>query len=154
MTTLPADPGSDGRVFVTRVEDGPALAGDLFHQIFGGTPPRHPRHYVAFSRKIDGLFRVVGYFHVDFEAEYALVGGLCVDPAFRGRGIGQALELAPESEADGALAFFAYAGNPSRATRIGYQPTDHPNLLVKWLAPSAEDEQARFIAEVAARGPF
>ncbi len=139
---------------VVRVDDGRWFASDLFHSTFGQTPPDEPAHYAAFQREHPSLFRVIGYFHVRFRPEYALVGGLCVAPAFRGTGVGQALELAPERDAGNVKAFFAYAGNPARAERIGYRATGHDHLLVKWLQPVTAAEAERLIAEVAALGPF
>jgi GNAT superfamily N-acetyltransferase len=136
-------------------EDVSFLVEDLFRATFDGQrPPAEPMHYVAFHRDAEALFRVAGYYHVTRAEEYALVGGLCVDPAFRRLGIGERLEHTAFSHPEGAWAFFAHVGDPRRAHARGFVDTTFPHLVVKWMETVSPPEQARLIEKVARLGPF
>jgi hypothetical protein len=136
------------------VDEAGPFAGDLFRRTFGHPAPTIPTHYVAFQRCTDGRLAAVGYYHVSFCGVYALVGGICVEPALRRRGIGDMLVHASFRDRGDATAYFAYVGDPKRSMRLGYVPTGSPNLMVYWWKAVSAEEQARLIAEVAAIGPF
>lgn len=144
----------DGEVRIERVANAQYFIGDLFRRTFNGTPPSHPVNYVAFLSLGRGTFRAVGYYHVDYRGEYSLVGGLCVEPEVRGRGVGEMLERIAFENLEGAKGFFAYVGDPKRALRVGFEQTQHPRLVVRWLATVSPADEKRIIDEVAALGPF
>ena len=88
---------------------------------------------------------------------HGLVGGLCVDPRYRNRGLGEALSRIAFVDPGSKKALFAYLGNPvsiAIARRVGYVQTAHEYLKVKWLTRLVEPEQEAIIRDVAARGPF
>ena len=116
-----------------------------------------PTHYVAFYQVAPSTFEVVGYYHVTSYGEYALVGGLCVDPHYRQHGLGEKLSRIAFEDAQEIGAFFAYLANPVSvgiARRIGYVSTNRQHLMVRWMSPLPEGEKERIITEVAAIGPF
>jgi len=139
---------------VKGLEDASFLVADLFQAVFHTAPPREPLHYVALQRMAPSSFEVAGYYHVTHREDYALVGGLCVDPRYRRRGIAEKLERIAFEDPGDAKAFFAYVGDPKRARRVGFADTRHPRLLVSWVVPLPEVEQARLVDRVAALGPF
>lgn len=145
---------ASGLAIVRGLEDVSFLVGDLFREVFGGAPPVEPLHYVALQRLAPSRFEVAGYYHVTYRPQYALVGGLCVAPAYRGRGIGERLERIAFTEPRGVKAFFAYVGDPRRAHRVGFRDTGHPHLVVAWVEEVSSAERERIITEVAALGPF
>ncbi len=135
-------------------EDVSFLVRDLFLATFNDPPPRDPVHYVAFVRTGASAFDIAGYYHVAHADDYALVGGLCVDPRYRRMGIGEALERTAFLYPRGAKAFFAYVGDPKRATRVGFEPTPTLHLMVSWRAQIDAAERARLIQAVTEIGPF
>jgi hypothetical protein len=143
-----------GPIVISRVDDAVFFVDDLFRQTFGDPTPTIPTHYVAFHRVAPDRFAAVGYYHVSFSGEYALVGGLCVDARMRKRRIGEMLENRAFQDAGTTKAYFAHVGDPTRARRLGYVDTGHPHLVVCWLVMLPEEDRARLIAEVAAIGPF
>lgn len=141
-------------VYVTKVDDAEPFVGDLFRATFGDPVPSIPTHYVAFVRTNDGRFVAAGYYHVSYHESYALVGGLCVDPRLRGRGIGERLETYVYRDAGEIRAYFAHVGDPKRARRVGFIETTHPHLMANWVRTTAEDDRRSLEAQVAALGPF
>jgi hypothetical protein len=139
---------------VKGLDDARFLVKDLFSSVFGGEPPAEPVHYVAFARMDPSRFEVVGYYHVAYRDDFALVGGLCVATQYRRRGIAERLERIAFEERRDAKAFFAYAGDPTRARRVGFVDTDYQHLLVSWVVPLPPDEQQGMIDRVGALGPF
>jgi GNAT superfamily N-acetyltransferase len=83
---------SAGNIQIIKVDDAAVFIADLFQQTFGAPPPSFPTHYVAFLKKGSATFEAIGYYHVTYGSEYALVGGLCVDRHYRNKGIGEKLE--------------------------------------------------------------
>lgn len=161
----------EDRIKIVKVEDASFFIEDLFKRSFGDPPPRFPVHYVAFYKTTPATFEAIGYYHVTYREEYALVGGLCVDTRFyrklrvakqlalqrRNRGVAERLVRAAFEDVGERKAFFAYVGNPlSKAIirRVGFIDTEHKYLMVKWMEPLCEAERKRIIAEVAAIGPF
>jgi GNAT superfamily N-acetyltransferase len=147
----------DSPISIVKVDNATFLADDLFRRSFAQPPPRTPVHYVAFAQRAPSTFEVVGYYHVDHRREYALVGGLCVDTRYRNRGLGEQFSRIAFDDAGDRKAFFCYLGNPTSiriAQRIGYEPTPHQYLMVRWFQSLLEEEKQRLIAEVAVIGPF
>lgn len=150
----PTDDSQDG-VEVLRFEDDVSfLVADLFKATFNDPPPAEPVHYVAIDRTGPSRFFVAGYYHVTYRREYALVGGLCVAPEYRRRGIGERLERIALEYPQGALGFYAHVGDPARSARVGFRATQHPHLVVNWVQATTPDDQARITEEVAGLGPF
>lgn len=142
---------------IVTVDDAAFFASHLFKLAFNERAPVTPVHYVAFAQTNPTTFEAVGYYHVDYRAEYALVGGLCVAPHYREKGLGEKLSVFVFAQGGPRKAFFAYMGNPVSvriALRIGYEATVYPYLFVHWVNPATDTEKARLIAEVAALGPF
>jgi hypothetical protein len=144
----------EGELFVARVDDAAPFVEHLFRAVFGDPTPSLPAHYVAFVRTAPGRLTAVGYYHVSYCGEYALVGGLCVDPLMRKRGVGELLERFVYQDAGETKAYFAYVGDPARARRVGFVDTGQPHLLVCWMTDVAPAERERLISTVAALGPF
>ncbi len=78
-------------ISIVRVDKAAVFITDLFRQTFNQSPPPDPTHYVAFAKIGPARFEAVGYYHVTEYGPYGLVGGLCVDPRYRNRGLGEAL---------------------------------------------------------------
>jgi predicted N-acetyltransferase YhbS len=152
--STPSPSGDESLRIVKGLEDATFLVADLFESVFRSAPPVEPVHYVALQRVAPSSFEVAGYYHVTYREDYALVGGLCVDPRYRRRGIAEKLERIAFEDPRNAKAFFAYVGDPTRARRVGFGDTHHPHLLVSWVVPLPELEQTRITDRVAALGPF
>lgn len=145
---------ADGEFVVSKVDEAAFFVEHLFRQTFGDPTPTIPTHYVAFQRRAGNRISPVGYYHVSYCGEYALVGGLCVDPGLRKRGIGELLERYVYRDAGATKAYFAHVGDPARSRRVGFVETEHPHLVVCWMVELPIEEQSRLIAQVAALGPF
>jgi hypothetical protein len=145
---------SEGSIQIIKVDDAAFFIADLFQQTFGAPPPSFPTHYVAFFKRGAATFEAIGYYHVTYGGDYALVGGLCVNWHYRNKGIGEKLERIVFADAGETKAYFAYVGNPARARRVGFIDTQYHHLMVRWMKPLPQDEQERMIAAVAALGPF
>jgi hypothetical protein len=147
-------PVAQDNIQVVKVDDATFFIADLFQRTFGDPPPLTPAHYVAFCKLDSSTFEAVGYYHVTFCGEYALVGGLCVDEHYRNKGIGEKLERIVFEDGGETKAFFAYVGSPTRARRVGFVDTNYEHLMVRWMKAVSAVEQERILAEVAALGPF
>jgi len=145
------------KIKIVSVNDAAFFIADLFRSSFGDPPPTTPVHYVAFYKTAPSTFASIGYYHAYLCGEYALMGGLCVDPRYRNQGIGERLARFAFADAADAKAFFTYVGNPvsiAIVRRIGYVETRQKHMMVKWLQPLSEAEKERLMTEVIARGPF
>jgi len=151
--TAPPPSGHDA-IVVTKVDDPRPFVAELFRRTFGDLVPTAPTHYVAFCTTASGVVEAVGYYHVAYCGEYALVGGLCVDQRMRRRGIGEKLERYVYGDAGATKAYFAHVGDPTRARRVGFEDTGKTHLVVCWIRDVPEDERDHLIAKVDALGPF
>jgi GNAT superfamily N-acetyltransferase len=145
------------KIKIVRVDHAAFFIADLFKKSFGAPPPTTPVHYVAFYKSSPSTFEAIGYYHVEDRGEYALVGGLCVDPRYRNKGLGEKFSRIVFEDAKAHKAFFAYLGNPiseAIAHRVGYINTEQKHLMVRWLMPLNDEEKEKIITEVAALGPF
>ena len=144
-------------ISIVTVDNAAVFITDLFRQAFNEHPPRDPTHYVAFAKIGPAQFEAVGYYHVTECGLYGLVGGLCVDPRYRNRGLGETLSRIAFVNLGPKKALFAHLNNSvsvAIARRIGYVHTPHQYLMVRWFGTLPEHEQQAMIDEVAARGPF
>jgi len=134
------------------------------------TPPGNWRQYVAFYKWPDGRIEAVGFCNwIRFDEVY-LEGGMCVQRNFYRRlppehwlecrargGIAQMTMEAAARELTDCLAWFGYCGDRKAAlvdARVGYRPTRHKYIIVKWFA-DLPDAQARALEDkIAAIGPF
>lgn len=132
---------------ISRVDDGPALAGALFKRRFDQQLVRFGDHYVALYRAGEGRFATLGYLHVTAASEIALIGGGCTDnqmlgsmdhahsAALRASGgvLLHMLLYILETRTNDFEAFFGVCGNPRAyevLLRIGFKPTPDPKLLI------------------------
>ncbi len=139
---------------IIKVDNAAFFIADLFRKTFSSPPPSDPVHYVAFHQIGPSTFEAIGYYHVTYCGEYALVGGLCVDTRYRNRGIGEKLERIVFEDAGDTKAYFAHVGDPTRARRVGFIDTKHDHLVVRWMRNLSEEEKERILSTVAALGPF
>ena len=106
-------------ISIVTVDNAAVFITDLFRQAFDESPPRDPTHYVAFAKTGPAQFEAVGYYHVTECGAYGLVGGLCVDPRYRNRGLGEALSRIAFVNLGQKKALFAYLNNP---VSVGHCP--------------------------------
>jgi hypothetical protein len=156
--------------YTTEVASGKFFAGELFQRSFAAPPPDEPSHYVAFYREHPLIFRTLGYIHFRAYRGVYLGGGLCIDPhAYRRLppehrrllrttgGIAEQLLRFGIDALHEVPAHFVYVVD-SRSERIvrrvGFVPTEHQYLLVRWNQAIAAGEQQRLIRMVAELGPF
>lgn len=145
------------KVTIVRVDNAAYFIECLFRQAFGDPPPITPIHYVAFYQVGPSTFEAIGYYHVEHRGAYALAGGLCVDPRYRNRGVGEKLTQCVFTDAGETKAFFTYSGHPvSRAIayRGGYEDAKPQYMLVRWLKALSEEEKEIMVTEVTGLGPF
>jgi hypothetical protein len=69
----------DTFITVTEVDDGAALAGDLFQRAYGKPLPDFPHHIVALYHRADGVQVPVSYVHFTDCGDMFLAGGACTD---------------------------------------------------------------------------
>jgi ribosomal protein S18 acetylase RimI-like enzyme len=142
---------------IVKVDDAPVFVSHLFRQAFDQPAPVEPVHYVAFAQLSSTTFEVAGYYHADYRDDYILLGGLCVEPRYRNRGIGERLAAAVFDDIGDKKAFFSITGNPVTERMVlsmGYEKTSQQYLVVKWMKRLSQEDRERFTAEVAALGPF
>jgi GNAT superfamily N-acetyltransferase len=149
----PLDPE---KIRIVEVEDSSFFAEGLFQDAFGHSPPQSPSNYVALYSDSEGepIFKVIGFIHLERVGKAGLVGGVCVDRQWRGRGIGKRLLMSVEERRRGENAFFIYAENPRLSSACGYEILDHPYLKVKWLPPLSEEDKSKLVDATIAFGPF
>jgi hypothetical protein len=134
------------------------------------TPPEAWRQYVAFYKWSDGALETVGFCNWIRYGDVYLEGGMCVRKNFYRRlpkehwnackargGIAQIILRTAERELNDCLAWFGYCGDKkSQAVHacVGYQSTDRPYLIVKWLREPDAQLKRELIDRIAAIGPF
>ena len=134
------------------------------------TPPANWRQYVAFHKRPDECIEPVGFCNwIRYEDVY-LGGGMCVRRNFyrhlpkehwedcrkRG-GIAQIMLETAHRELDDCVAWFGYCGDKQAHIvdlRVGYRPTRHKHLIVKWFAQISDDRQRDLEDRIATIGPF
>ncbi len=144
------------KVRIIEVQDSPFFAGDLFFRAFGHPPPKNPTNYVAIhvDSKNPPAFHAIGFIHVEQVDDMGLVGGLCVDAQWHGKGLGKRLLSSADDKKDRFKALFVHTDDPRIAAECGYEPLPHPYLMVKWVGLLSPEEKKRLIATAIAIGPF
>ena len=130
--------------------------------------------YVAHYTRADGTVECVGFCNwIRYGSEHGdvyLEGGMCVKKHFYRRlskdefrdckalgGVAQIMMEAAARELNDADAWFGYCGDSQAYRvdqRVGYQPTVHKHLIVKWLRELNINSQAKLMAAIAKIGPF
>jgi hypothetical protein len=134
------------------------------------TPPGNWRQYVALYRWPDGREETVGFCNWIKHGDVYLEGGMCVQKTFYRRmprahfrecnaagGIAQMLMEQAARELTDCKAWFGYCGDAKALAvdlRVGYMPTGHRHLIVKWFRDVPEAERLALTASIAAIGPF
>jgi hypothetical protein len=159
-------------ILITEVDNGPAFAEPIFQRKYRASAPDFPHHIVAFYKRDDHHLVPMSYVHFrPWRDRLMLVGGACTDG--RGFALMSDEHRAMVNEAGGLMAqvqlygfrkfgdtcdaFGGYCGDP-RAWEvdmsIGYTPTPHPHLIVKWHKPLSEERRAAIVRELHTIGPF
>lgn len=173
---------------VRDVGDATLIAGELFQASFNSAFPSPREfqlgsewvkksawhQYVAQYIRADGKVECVGFCNWIRYDDVYLEGGMCVKKHFYRslpkhefrdcKALGGVAQIMMESAArdlSDAAAWFGYCGDSQAYRvdqRVGYQPTAHKHLIVKWLH-GLENEldanaQAILIEAIAKIGPF
>lgn len=163
--------GIDDVLDVREVDDGRAVAGELFQRRYREQAPDFPLHIVAFWKAPDGREHPVCYIHFTPQGELMLGGGACTDDhllrrlpadhraALRAAGgvYRHALTRSVDLLSSRCKAIFGYCGDPlaGRIDRaVGFRDTAHPHLLVYFTRDLPSAEQDALIAQANAVGPF
>lgn len=169
---------------VIRTEAASFFAADLFQECFAApfpmavdasglaipTPPDNWRQYVAFYRWSEAHYEPVGFCNFIRYGEVYLEGGMCVKKGFYRRlpkehfpqcklrgGIAQIVMEEAEKELNDCVAWFGFCGDKMAFEvdkRVGYEPTHHPHLIVKWFTRPDSARQLELIDAIAKIGPF
>ena len=144
------------RIRIIEVDDPSFFAEDLFHRAFGHSPPPGPSSYVALysNSESPSTVQVIGFAHLERVGEMGLVGGVCVDHPWRGRGIGKRLLSFVSGKRRKERAFFVHTDDPRLASVCGYEALPYPYLMVKWMEPLSEEEKTRILGAALEFGPF
>lgn len=158
-------------ITVTEVDDGAALAGDLFQRAYGKPLPDFPHHIVALYHRADGVQVPVSYVHFTDCGDMFLAGGACTD--------GNALramsgdEQAALNEYGGLMlatlrhgfasygprceAIFTCCGDKralETTPKLGFVDTGIQFLLVNFLRDSSPRRRSEMTAKAASFMPF
>jgi ABC-type polysaccharide/polyol phosphate transport system ATPase subunit/GNAT superfamily N-acetyltransferase len=144
------------KIRIIEVQDPSFFAEHLFRDAFGHSPPQGPSNYVALYADLGSPsdLKVIGFVHLERVGEMGLVGGVCVDHQWRGRGIGKKLLNSVDEKRRQEKAFFVHTDKPTIASACGYEALPHPYLMVKWMEPLSEEEKAKIAGTAWAFGPF
>ena len=144
------------RIRIIEVDDPSFFAEDLFNRAFGHSPPPGPSSYVALysDSESPSTVQVIGFVHLEQVGEMGLVGGVCVDHPWRGRGIGKRLLSFVSGKRRKERAFFVHTDDPRLASVCGYEALPYPYLMVKWMEPLSEEEKTRILGAALEFGPF
>lgn len=153
---------------IVEVNDAAPFAADLFKRLFNAVIPDFPKHYIAIYRS--DKTRIAGYVHFTQAAEMYLCGGLCIDARLyrempsedRARvasdgGIAEVMLRECFLDLNDRDAIFGYCGDLKSmkvCLRAGFQPTQHPFLIVHWKGTLTDQRKNHLIAEAHAVGLF
>lgn len=165
------DPALREFVVISEVDEGWRFADALFQRKYAHPAPRYPHHLGLFCRDAQGRYELAHFLHFFPVRDMALIGGACTD--------GDVLRRLPETQraaidASGGLmlqatryglakfgaikdAIFGYCGDARSfgvLMRAGFQPVDHPHLVVYWPRLLSATRRAQLIAEADALGAF
>jgi hypothetical protein len=130
--------------------------------------------YVARYTHNDGAIECVGFCnwirYADKCGDVYLEGGMCVKKNFYRSlqktefveckthgGVAQMMMEAAAQDLNDAAAWFGYCGDHMAYRvdqRVGYQPTAHQHLIVKWTRDLDDQAKAALIESIAKIGPF
>lgn len=147
-----------------------AATAGLFRRRYRQAPPDFPHHVVGFWRTADGDLPLC-YIHFTAMDRILLGGGACTDPrlmrrmpseqraALRSAGgiYHHTLASAVALFAARFPAIFGYCGDAlaERTDRaVGFEPTGHRHLLVRFSQPLPPADRQELIAQAHAVGPF
>jgi hypothetical protein len=173
MTDLEAtlDPRLRNFISVTEVKGGDHFADALFQRKYAHPAPDYPHHLATFFRHSDGHDELAHYLHFLPEKNISLIGGACTDgdvirrmSAEQRNAIEQAGGLMLQATRYGLRKFgadkdaiFGHCGD-SRSFEVlmqaGFQPVDHPHLLVYWPRLLDAARRHELIAQADALGAF
>jgi hypothetical protein len=169
---------------VTRCSNAGFFAGDLFFESFAipfpvprdncglsiPTPLENWHQYVAFYKWSETHIEPVGFCNWIRYGDVYLEGGMCVKRNFYRRlprdhwdacradgGVAQMVMQAAALDLVDCAAWFGYCGDKKAAivdARVGYVPTRHKFLIVKWFTQLADAEKRSLEDRIAAIGPF
>jgi hypothetical protein len=161
----------EGFISVAEVDDGPALAGDLFRRAYNAEPPEFPHHIVAFYHRADGTKLPVSYVHFTDCGDIFLAGGAATDgavlrsmtadqqAALHEYGGLMLLTLSHGFELYGPRceAVFTCCGNPralETTPKVGFVETGIQYLLVNWLGTTDPKRRREMLAKAKNFMPF
>ena len=130
--------------------------------------------YVARYTPIDGAVVCIGFCnwirYADKCGDVYLEGGMCVKKNFYRRlphaefleckargGVAQMMMEAAARDLNDAAAWFGYCGDQMAYRvdqRVGFQPTTHQHLIVKWTRDLDDQAKDALIESIAKIGPF
>jgi hypothetical protein len=158
-------------VVITEVDDGPAIANELFQHRFAQQLVSFGRHYFAFYKGQPPCLEPLGYLHVTECGDIGLVGGGCTDDRLLSRIPAQ--HASAIREHGGTLlhllqyifhpsrarlaAYYGVCGNPRALEvilKVGFKPTAHDQLLVYCPRPSTDAELLKFTEKARSFMPF
>lgn len=134
------------------------------------TPPENWRQYVALYRWPGGTEETVGFCNWIKYRDVYLEGGMCVQKTFYRRmprehfreceaagGIAQLVMEQAARELTDCKAWFGYCGDAKALAvdlRVGYVPTRHQHVIVKWFRELPAPEREELIDAIARIGAF
>jgi hypothetical protein len=169
---------------IVDLQNASYFATDLFKECFASTFPvprdylglsHNPRsgtwhQYVAFYKWAETHIEPVGFCNWIRHGDVYLEGGMCVRRNFYRRlpkehwsecklvgGIAQLVMEAAANSLNDADAWFGYCGDKKAYAvdmRVGYRPTRHPFLIVKWFRDLPRNRQEELEDQIALLGPF
>jgi hypothetical protein len=158
-------------IIVTEVDDGACFAGELFQRKYAHPAPNYPHHLATFYRDAQGRSELAHYLHFFSSGDIWLIGGACTDgdvvrrmsPAHRaaiqsaGGLMLQATRYGLRKFGASKDAIFGHCGDARSfdvLMQAGFQPIDHPHLLVYWPRLLDDARRQALIAQAEALGAF
>jgi len=144
------------RLRIIEVQDPEFFSGDLFFNTFGQHPPTTPTNFAAIymDSKNPSAFYVLGFIHIEQMDEIGLVGGLCIEKRWQGKGLEKMLLNFVDHKKEGMKAFFVYTNDPRLPAECGYESLPNSYLMVKWFQSVSPEEKERLTGDAMAIGPF
>lgn len=141
---------------IMEIQDSDYFAYQLFFDSFGHRPPRQPFNFVAIWKdsKQTNRFEAIGFIHVEPYGKVGLVGGICIDKNWQGKGLEQKLLNYVKGVFGSKKALFLYTDSHELPEKCGYEKTSYPNLWVNWLESLNPEEKKGLIDSIHEFGPF
>jgi hypothetical protein len=158
-------------IVVTEVDEGARFAGELFERKYAHPAPNYPHHLATFYRDARGRCELAHYLHFFSSGDIWLIGGACTDgdvvrrmSAEQRAAIQSAGGLMLQATRYGLRKFgaskdaiFGHCGDARSfdvLMQAGFQPIDHPHLLVYWPRLLDDARRQTLIAQAEALGAF